>query len=128
MKAFLKGFVYAFNGVLYGILSERNMRFHVSLLGFMIFFLVRYDFFKVSKTQFAVLMLAALFALPGAAADRGDVNRDGNVDALDIMAVINIIRGRDEGFNYDYDAADVNGDDDYTLMDINAIINIIRGR
>ena len=59
MKAFLKGFVYAFNGVVYGLLSERNMRFHVSLLGFMIFFLVRYDFFKVSRTQFAVLMLAA---------------------------------------------------------------------
>ena len=59
MKAFLKGFVYAFNGVLYGVLSERNMRFHLSLLGFMIFYLVRYDFFQVSKTQFAVLMLAA---------------------------------------------------------------------
>ena len=59
MKEFLKGFVYAFNGVLYGILSERNMRFHVSLLGFMIFFLTRYDFFKVSRTQFAILMLAA---------------------------------------------------------------------
>ena len=59
MKAFLKGFVYAFRGVLYGILSERNMRFHVSLLAFMVFFLTRYDFFEVSKTQFAVLMLAA---------------------------------------------------------------------
>ena len=59
MKAFLKGFVYAFRGVLYGILSERNMRFHVSLLGFMIFFLTRYDFFEVSKTQFAILMLTS---------------------------------------------------------------------
>ena len=71
---------------------------------------------------------SAELVFPFTASTPGDVNRDGNVDALDIMAVINIIRGRDEGFNYDYDAADVNGDDDYTLMDINAIINIIRGR
>ena len=49
MKAFLKGFVYAFRGVVYGIVYERNMRFHVSLFGFMIFFLTRYDFFKVSR-------------------------------------------------------------------------------
>lgn len=59
MKAFLKGFVYAFRGVVYGIVHERNMRFHVSLFGFMIFFLTRYDFFKVSRLEFAVLLLTA---------------------------------------------------------------------
>ncbi|HBL41392.1 MAG TPA: diacylglycerol kinase [Ruminococcaceae bacterium] len=59
MKAFLKGFTYAFHGVLYGILSERNMRVHLSVLAYMVFFLTRYDFFQVSKTQLAVLMLAA---------------------------------------------------------------------
>lgn len=69
---------------------------------------------------------SAELVFPFTASTPGDVNRDGNVDALDIMAVINIIRGRDEGFNYDYDAADVNEDNDYSVLDINAIINIIR--
>ncbi len=63
MLSFLKSFVYAFKGVAYGILSERNMRVHFCCLAYMAFFLLRYDFFTVSRTQAAVLALAAALVI-----------------------------------------------------------------
>ena len=63
MLSFLKSFVYAFRGVAYGILSERNMRVHFCCLACMAFFLLRYDFFTVSRTQAAVLALAAALVI-----------------------------------------------------------------
>lgn len=63
MKSFLKSFVYAFKGVAYPILNERNMRVHFCCLGYMAFFLLRYDFFVVSRTQAAVLALAAALVI-----------------------------------------------------------------
>lgn len=63
MKAFLKSFVYAFKGLAYPILNERNMRVHFCCLGYMAFFLLRYDFFVVSKTEAAILALAAAIVI-----------------------------------------------------------------
>ena len=57
MKAFIKGFGYAFKGILYGIVHERNFRFHMSIFVYMMFFLLHYDFFEVSRTQFAILLM-----------------------------------------------------------------------
>lgn len=57
MKAFIKGFGYAFRGIAFGVINERNMRFHVSIFIYMMFFLLHYDFFEVSKTQFAILLM-----------------------------------------------------------------------
>ena len=51
---------------------------------------------------------------------RGDVNKDGNVDISDIVAVINQIAGMAI-----YRYADVNGDEGVDISDIVAIINII---
>ena len=45
MKAFIKGFGYAFRGIAFGVINERNMRFHVSIFIYMMFFLLHYDFF-----------------------------------------------------------------------------------
>ena len=49
LKSFFKGFVYAFNGLLYGISHERNMRFHLcaalTVMGLSGF----YDFSKAEK-------------------------------------------------------------------------------
>ncbi len=61
MKSFLKGFVYAGRGVIYCILRERNMRIHLTFTAYMFGFLTVFDFFKVSRTEFAVLI--ALCAL-----------------------------------------------------------------
>ncbi len=63
MSSFLKSFVYAFRGVAYGILSERNMRVHFTCLAYMAFFLLRYDFFTVTRTQAAILALAAALVI-----------------------------------------------------------------
>lgn len=63
MSAFLKSFVYAFRGLIFPILNERNMRIHFCCLGYMAFFLLRYDFFQVSRTQAAVLAVAAALVI-----------------------------------------------------------------
>ena len=63
MRAFLNSFVYAFKGIAFGILNERNMRVHFTCLAYMIFFLLRYDFFSVSRTQAAILAVAAALVI-----------------------------------------------------------------
>ncbi len=54
MKKFLKGFVYAANGLLH-CLSERNFRFHLCAAGFVIF--VAVGFYELSRGEWAVLLL-----------------------------------------------------------------------
>ncbi len=63
MKAFFKSFVFAFRGLGYCLVNERNMRVHFCCLGYMLFFLLRYDFFTVTKIQWAVLALAAALVI-----------------------------------------------------------------
>lgn len=65
MKAFIKGFGYAFEGIWYAIIHERNMRFHISLFGYMMFFLLRYDFFEISRVEFAVLLMMSALVMAG---------------------------------------------------------------
>lgn len=64
MKALLKSFVYAFSGILTCIKKERNMRIHLTMTVYMFCFLGIYDWFEVSRTQYAVLfvMCAAVMA------------------------------------------------------------------
>lgn len=54
---------------------------------------------------------------------KGDVNRDGNVDISDIVAVINCIAGDTTYIT----TADVNADNHVDISDIVAIINVIAG-
>lgn len=54
---FLKGFKYAFKGIFYALHTQKNMRFHATIMAFMFFFLLKYDFFKITRGQFAVLAL-----------------------------------------------------------------------
>lgn len=61
MKRFLKCFVYAFKGICYCICRERNMRIHMCFTAYMLGFLAVFDFFEVSRDQFAILI--ALCAL-----------------------------------------------------------------
>lgn len=65
MKAFIKGFGYAFRGIAFGVINERNMRFHVSIFIYMMFFLLHYDFFEVSKTQFAIILMMSSLVMAG---------------------------------------------------------------
>ncbi len=61
MKKLLKSFVYAFRGIGHCICTERNMRIHLCFTAYMFGFLTVYDFFVVSREQFATLI--ALCAL-----------------------------------------------------------------
>lgn len=63
MASFLKSFVYAFRGLGYCIAHERNMRVHFCCLAYMAFFLLRYDFFVVTRTQAAILAVAAALVI-----------------------------------------------------------------
>ena len=58
MKALLKSFGYAFAGIFRTLRSERNMRIHLVVCAYMYGYLLVYDFFKVSRTGFAILFLA----------------------------------------------------------------------
>ena len=56
MKSFLRGFVYAGRGILYCFRKERNMRIHLCFTLYMFGFLTIYDFFEISKAEYAVLL------------------------------------------------------------------------
>ncbi len=58
MKSLIKSFGYAFRGIWYALLYERNMRIHFVCMAYMYCFLGIYDFFEITRTEFAVLFLA----------------------------------------------------------------------
>lgn len=58
LKSLFKSFGYAFRGIFYTLQYERNMRIHFVCMLYMYTFLGVYDFFAVTRTQFAVLFLA----------------------------------------------------------------------
>lgn len=65
MKALLKSFGYAFAGIGRTIRTERNMRIHLAVSLYMYGYLLIYDFFEVSRTEFAVLFLANALVMMG---------------------------------------------------------------
>ena len=58
MKKLIKSFGYAFQGIITAIKKERNMRIHIVCMIYMFFFLFAFDFFEITRTQFAVLFIA----------------------------------------------------------------------
>ena len=60
MKSLVKSFGYAFRGIWYALKYERNMRIHFTCMVYMYTFLAVYDFFTVTRTQFAVLFFQHL--------------------------------------------------------------------
>ncbi len=58
MKKLVKSFGYAFQGIFTAIKTERNMRIHIVCMIYMYFFLLCFDFFEITRTQFAILLLA----------------------------------------------------------------------
>lgn len=65
MKGLLKSFTYAGKGILWCLKNERNMRAHFSLCVYMYTYLLVYDFFVLTKTQWAIILLcnALVFSL-----------------------------------------------------------------
>lgn len=65
MKALLKSFGYAFCGVVQTLRTERNMRIHTVVMLYMFGFLLCHDFFTVTRTQMALLLLACAAVTAG---------------------------------------------------------------
>lgn len=65
MKALLKSFVYAGKGIFWCVKNERNMRAHFSLCLYMYTYLLCFDFFVLTKTEWAIILLvnALVFSL-----------------------------------------------------------------
>ena len=55
---------------------------------------------------------------------KGDANGDGNVNAADIVEIVNYIMGNPSA-KFDAKAADVNGDGTVNAADIVSVVNII---
>lgn len=58
MKKLIKSFGYAFRGIYTALANERNMRIHIVCMIYMFFFLFAFDFFEITRTQLAILLLA----------------------------------------------------------------------
>ena len=65
IRSLNKSFYHAFAGLRHVIGSERNFRIHLTCLAYMFYYLLRYDFFTVSRTEFAVLLLASATVIGG---------------------------------------------------------------
>lgn len=58
MKELVKSFGYAFQGIFTAIKKERNMRIHIVCMLYMYFFLFAFDFFEITRTEFAIIFIA----------------------------------------------------------------------
>ena len=65
MKALAKSFVYAWNGLVYCVENERNMRIHLCVTAYMYGYLMIYDFFELSRSDFAILFAVTAAVLAG---------------------------------------------------------------
>ncbi len=63
MKNLIKSFGYAFRGIAYCINKERNLRIHLCFLVYMFGFLTVHDFFDVSRTEFAILIVVSALVI-----------------------------------------------------------------
>ncbi len=79
VKSLMKSFVYAMKGVKWALCNERNFRIHITCMCYMFYFLLRYDFFVVSKTEICVLLLSCALVLGGELINTGIEKADDTV-------------------------------------------------
>jgi diacylglycerol kinase len=51
-------FVYAFKGIYRTIKNEQNMRVHIVCMAYMYSYLFLFDFFKITRTELAIILIA----------------------------------------------------------------------
>lgn len=61
----IKSFGYAFRGIFSTIKNERNMRIHLSLLTYMLSFLIFGNWFVLSKTQWCIILICSSLVISG---------------------------------------------------------------
>ena len=79
IKNLAKSFVYATKGIWWVLCHERNFRIHITCMCYMFYYLLRYDFFVVSKTEFCVLLLSCALVLGGELINTGVEKADDSV-------------------------------------------------
>ncbi len=72
-------FIYAFKGFGWMVTHERNFRVHLTCLIYMFYYLLRYDFFTVTRTEFAILLLASGLVIGGEMFNSGIEKADDSV-------------------------------------------------
>ena len=63
IDSLLRSFIYAIKGFGWMVGHERNFRIHLTCLGYMVFFLCRFDFFVLTKVEVALLVLASALVI-----------------------------------------------------------------
>lgn len=79
VKSLIKSFVYALKGIKWALCNERNFRIHITCMCYMFYFLLRYDFFVVSKTEICILLLSCALVLGGELINTGIEKADDTV-------------------------------------------------
>ncbi len=79
VESLFKSFLYASKGFGWMVTHERNFRIHLTCLIYMFYYLLRYDFFIVSRTQFAILLLASGLVIGGEMINSGIEKADDSV-------------------------------------------------
>ncbi len=79
VESLFKSFIYAFKGFGWMVTHERNFRVHLTCLVYMFYYLLRYDFFDVSRTDFAILFLASGLVIGGEMLNTGIEKADDSV-------------------------------------------------
>lgn len=109
LKELFKSFTYAFKGIFRMVGHERNFRVHITCMAYMFYFLLRYDFFVIDRTQFAVLLLACALVIGGELINTGiekaddavtderrrniEISKDAAAGAVLIFAIFSVIIG-----------------------------------
>ena len=62
-KKLFMSFVYAFKGIFRTIKNEQNMRVHLVCMAYMYSYLFLFDFFKITKVELAIILIANALVL-----------------------------------------------------------------
>ncbi len=74
-----RSFIYAFKGFGWMIFNERNFRIHLTCFSYMAYFLFRYNFFVLTRVEYALLILAAALVIGGEMINSGIEKADDSV-------------------------------------------------
>lgn len=74
-----RSFIYAFKGFGWMLFNERNFRIHLTCFAYMAYFLFRYDFFVLTKVEYAILILTAALVIGGEMINSGIEKADDSV-------------------------------------------------
>lgn len=79
VEGLFRSFLYAFKGFGWMVTHERNFRVHLTCLAYMFYYLLRYDFFTVSRMELAVLLLASGLVIGGEMLNTGIEMADNSI-------------------------------------------------